>query len=102
MQFPLSCATMATVHDDGEGNVADGEGHRTLETVGYHMTAKKCETTVAWLARNVPAVYRTRCSIAASAKSRYETLPRACSLVCSVEVARCVTYRSLKLCSRVT
>jgi len=91
-----------TVHDDGEGNVADRDGHRTLETVGFHMTAKKCEMTLARLARNVPAVYRTRCSIAASARGRYETLPRACTLDCSVEVVRLVTYTSLNLCSSVT
>ena len=93
---------MDTVHDDGQGNVADRDGHRTLETAGFHMTAKKCETTVTRLARNVPAVYRTRSSIAASARSRYETVPRAYTLVCSVEVVRCVTYNtSLKLCSSV-
>jgi hypothetical protein len=75
---------MATVHDDGEGNVADGDGHRTLETMGFQMTAKKCQTTVARLARNVPAVIRILCSTVRSARSRYETLTRASSLVGSV------------------
>lgn len=76
---------MTADHDDGEGHGADGDGHVTLESMGFRMTAKICEKAVARLARNVPTFYGIQCSN--TVLNRLQPIQSF-----AVEVVRCVPH----------